>query len=83
MTAAEYGGSIVKIARSQSSEQPSFLSCAKMRSPVSRRHCQIRSTKASRPRSWRLFFCLLRSSRSTTIWVAMPAWSDPGSHMAL
>ena len=33
--------------------------------------------------SWRLFFSFSRSSRSTTIWVAMPAWSVPGSHIAL
>ena len=83
MTAAEYGASMVKIARSQSREQPSFLSCAKMRSPVLCRHCQTRSRNASRPMSCRLFFSLARSSRSTTICVAMPAWSDPGNHIAL
>ncbi len=33
--------------------------------------------------SWRLLFSFARSSRSTTIWVAMPAWSVPGSHIAL
>ena len=44
-------------------------------------HCHTRSTNASRPRSWREMPSL-PSSRSTTFWVAMPAWSMPGSHSA-
>ena len=74
---------MVKTARSQSSEQPSRFSCAKILSPVRCRQSQTRATKASRPMSCRLFLSVARSSRSTTIWVAMPAWSEPGSHMAL
>ncbi len=33
--------------------------------------------------SWRDLPSFSRSSRSTTIWVAIPAWSMPGSHIAL
>jgi hypothetical protein len=40
-------------------------------------HCQTRLRNSSRPRSQRDFFSLLRSSFSTTVWVAMPAWSVP------
>lgn len=47
--------------------------------PDSPFHCQTRSTKASRPRSWR-DLPSLPSSRSTTFWVAIPAWSMPGCH---
>ena len=41
-------------------------------------HCQTRLTNSSRPRSCRVFFSSLRNWRSTTVWVAMPAWSVPG-----
>ena len=39
-------------------------------------------TKVSRPRSWRLMPASC-SWRSTTICVAMPAWSVPGTHSVL
>ena len=52
-----------------------------MRPPYSAFHSQTRFTNASRPRSWR-DSPSLASSRSTTFWVAMPAWSMPGSHSA-
>ncbi len=42
-----------------------------MMPPFSPRHSQTRSRNFSRPRSRRVFFSL-RSSRSTTVWVAMP-----------
>jgi hypothetical protein len=73
MTAAEYGGSIVKIVRSQSRDAPMRLSCSRIRLPVFCRHSHTLSTNAARPMSWRLFFSVSRSSRSTTICVAMPA----------
>ena len=38
----------------------------------------MRSTSPSRPRSCRVIFSSLKSRRSTTAWVAMPAWSVPG-----
>jgi hypothetical protein len=59
------------------------LSCSVMRPPCCSFHFQTRLTNSSRPRSWR-DLCSVRSSmRSTTIWVAMPAWSVPGSQSAL
>ena len=45
-------------------------------------HSQTFSTKASRPMSRRLWLPASASWRSTTICVAMPAWSVPGSHNA-
>ena len=54
-----------------------------MREPYCSFQAQTRFRNSSRPRSWRLFFSVLLSSRSTTIWVAMPAWSVPGSHRVL
>ena len=50
-----------------------------IRAPYSSRHSQTRSTKASRPRSWRAIPSFA-SSFSTTDWVAMPAWSVPQIH---
>ena len=41
-------------------------------------HSQTFATKASRPMSRRPMLPVRASSRSTTIWVAMPAWSRPG-----
>ena len=48
--------------------------------PDSAFHSQTLATKASRPMSRRLMLPAAASWRSTTIWVAMPAWSVPGSH---
>ena len=42
--------------------------------PYSRSHSQTFSTNASRPSSCREVPCFT-SSRSTTAWVAIPAWS--------
>ena len=53
--------------------------CSTIRPPNRCFHSQTRSMKASRPivrRSMPSF----ASSRSTTTWVAMPAWSVPGTH---
>ena len=53
-----------------------------MRFSYSSFQAQIRSTSASRPRSWRVFFSSSSSRFSTTAWVAMPAWSVPGIQRA-
>ena len=50
--------------------------------PDSSFHCQTRAMKASRPRS-SLVLPSFSSCRSTTYWVAMPAWSVPGIQSAL
>jgi hypothetical protein len=50
--------------------------------PYSRSQAQTRSTNASRPISCR-DVPSLRSSFSTTAWVAIPAWSKPGCQSAL
>ncbi len=50
--------------------------CSTIRDPYSSFQAQTRSTKASRPSSWRVLPSA-RSSFSTTAWVAMPAWSVP------
>ena len=82
-TARESPSSIVKRSRSQSSEAPSALCCSPMRLPYFSFHAQTRFRNSSRPRSWRLFFSVFLSSFSTIIWVAMPAWSVPGSQSVL
>ena len=54
-------------------------SCWLIAPPDNAFHFQTRSMNASRPRSWRVRPSAL-IWRSTTIWVAMPAWSLPGCH---
>jgi hypothetical protein len=49
--------------------------------PFSARHSQTRSMNFSRPKLWRVLL-RPRSSRSTTVWVAIPAWSVPGIQSA-
>ena len=49
--------------------------------PDSAFQAQTRSVKASRPMAWRVVPAAA-SWRSTTIWVAMPAWSVPGCQSA-
>ena len=72
---------MVKRSRVQSQEKPRRRICSAMRPPWRCFHSHTRSMKASRPRWWRV-----RPSpaswRSTTFWVAMPAWSVPGTHRA-
>ena len=72
---------MVKRSRDQSHEAPSRLSWLTMAPPDSAFHSQTRfeellaaHARAGRAR-WRSI-----SWRSTTIWVAMPAWSVPGCH---
>ncbi len=74
---------MVKRCRSKSSEKPSAFICSRMRPPYFSFHCHTRSRNFSRPTSWRDFCSRRIRSRSTSIWVAMPAWSMPGIHMAL
>ncbi|OPZ61761.1 MAG: hypothetical protein BWY88_00095 [Synergistetes bacterium ADurb.Bin520] len=73
---------MVKRSRLQSHEAPNFFSWLMMRLPYCSFQAQTRSTKASRPRS-RRDVPSEASWRSTTFWVAMPAWSVPGSHRTL
>ena len=82
VTARLRSASMVNFDRAQSGLAPRMRCCSRMRSPVSRRHCQMRATKASLPRSWRVLPSLA-SMRSTTSCVAMPAWSVPGCQRAL
>ena len=63
----------------QSVENPRRRIWPVMRLPEAAFHAHTRSTKRSRPRSWRVSPSAA-SSRSTTFWVAIPAWSVPGSH---
>ena len=74
---------MVKRSRCQSREAPSAWCCTPMREPYCSFQAHTRRRNSSRPRSCRLFFSVLCSSFSTTIWVAMPAWSVPGSQSTL
>ena len=58
------------------------LSCSVMRAWYFSFHSQTLAINAGRPRSKRET-PVLASSRSTTICVAMPAWSVPGIHNVL
>ena len=73
---------MVKRSRDQSTEEPRRRICRLMLPPDSFFHSQTFSRNFSRPRSWRD-----RPSapmrRSTSIWVAMPAWSVPGCQRVL
>ena len=73
---------MVKRSRGQSSEAPSRRNCRVIVPPDSAFHCQTRSINASRPIARRSTFPCSASNRSTTICVAMPAWSVPGCHSA-
>jgi hypothetical protein len=71
-TATDNPSSMVKRSRGQSGEVPRRRSCRPMVPPDSCFHSQTLSTKAARPRS-RRDDPWAANSRSTTIWVAMPA----------
>ncbi len=81
-TARDSPGSRVNRSRDQSTEMPRAFIWAVMWACDFSFQAQTSRRKVSRPRSWRVtpFFA---SSRSTTIWVAIPAWSVPGSHSVL
>ena len=68
---------MVKASRLQSQEAPSRSSCARMLPRDFTFCCQTRPTKSSRLKS-RRDLPSFASSRSTTICVAIPAWSVPG-----
>ncbi len=69
---------MVKALRDQSQEAPSRFSWLTMVPPDCSFHSQTFSRKASRPISRRPGWPDFASSRSTTICVAIPAWSCPG-----
>ena len=72
---------MVKRSFAQSHEAPSRRSWRVIWPPDCAFHSQTCSTKASRPMSVRLTPWLSRL-RSTTIWVAIPAWSIPTTQSA-
>ena len=81
-TASAYPGSMVKVVRSQSHEQPSRRSCPRIVPPICSFHFHVSSRKRSRPRSNRVRpRCASRRSMITC--TAMLAWSSPGCHIAL
>ena len=71
---------MVKRSRDQSQEAPSRFSWLTMVPPLSAFQVHTRSMNLARPSWWRPGSCRSISWRSTTIWVAMPAWSVPGCH---
>ncbi|MNV92475.1 hypothetical protein D3C71_1870780 [compost metagenome] len=79
---------MVKYSRSQSTLSPMRRICVVMVLPDCSFHSQTLLTKFLRasvgvgPMSWRLMPCSC-SWRSTTICVAMPAWSVPGTQVVL
>ena len=78
MTAFWKVSSIVKALRDQSQEAPRRFNWLMIVSPDCSFHSQTLARKASRPISRREGCWVFASSRSTTICVAMPAWSWPG-----
>ena len=68
--------------RGQSSDAPSVRNCFVIVPPLSAFHCQTRSRNASRPNALRSPLPSDASNRSTTICVAIPAWSVPGCQSA-
>ena len=74
--------SIVKYSCDQSTLSPIRRIWVVMVAPDLCFHSQTLATKFLRPRSWRDWPCSC-NWRSTTICVAMPAWSVPGTHRVL
>ena len=77
-TARDRPSSMVNRSRLQSTPSPMLRIWAPMVPPDWRFHAQTFSTNSSRPRS-SLVTPSVASCRSTRVWVAMPAWSMPGS----
>jgi hypothetical protein len=73
---------MVKRCLDQSTDAPMRLIWLRILSPYSCFHSQTRSTKGSRPSSCLVWPWAARE-RSTTFWVAMPAWSVPGTQSTL
>src|ERR1017187_3188073 len=81
-TALERPGSRVKRSRLQSQLAPRRIIWRLIWSPYCAFHSHTRSMNLSRPMV-RRSRPSSASLRSTTIWVAIPAWSVPGSHRVL
>ena len=73
---------MVKYSRVQSAEQPMRRICSVIVPPDTLFHAHTFSKKPARPKSWR-DTPSSANWRSTTIWVAMPAWSVPGIQAVL
>ncbi len=71
---------MVKRSRLQSAEQPSRFSWLMIAPPDSAFQAHTFSRNFSRPMARRSGSCRSIICRSTTICVAMPAWSVPGCH---
>ena len=82
VTTAESFSSIVKYSYFQSTESPMRRIWRVIVEPLVSFQSQTWSTNFLRPRSWRLRPASW-SWRSTTICVAMPAWSVPGTQSVL
>ena len=78
-TARDRPSSMVKRSRLQSTPSPMRRICPPMVPPDSRFQSHTLSMNSSRPKS-SLVLPSTASCFSTTLWVAMPAWSMPGSH---
>ena len=78
-TASLSPSSSVNRSRDQSHDAPSRRICPAMRPPYSSFHSHVLFSNASRPMPSRVKPSA-SSARSTTSCVAMPAWSEPGSH---
>jgi len=82
VTTAESLSSIVKYSRRQSTVSPMRRICVVMVLPLFSFHSHTLATKFLRPMSRRCTPCSC-NWRSTTICVAMPAWSVPGTQTVL
>ncbi len=79
-TARERLGSKVNAVRDQSQLVPKRLNWSRIVLPCCSFQSQISFRKASRPMSSRVSLRSAKIFFSTTAWVAMPAWSVPGTH---
>ena len=70
---------MVKYSRDQSTEAPRRFIWSRMAPPYCSFHCQTRSMKGFAAQLLARRLSSAASWRSTIIWVAMPAWSVPGT----
>ena len=82
MTTFDSLSSIVKYSWPQLTDAPRRRICWVIVAPELAFQSQTRATKFLRPSSWRSMPASC-NCRSTTICVAMPAWSVPGTHSVL
>ena len=80
VTAFDRAASMVKYSCSQLRPAPRSRSWCEILPPNSSFHSHTRATNSSRPRSRRVKPLRRSNARSTTLCVAMPAWSMPGTH---